>query len=85
VKTKNAELEDMLVRLTKLAPAMRTAGMTHVAIGELSFSLAPADVEADEIDAPTAPPQSHIDPMKDASTYVGGRVPGYQRPKKGTT
>src|SRR5688572_6768653 len=36
-----------------------------------------------ETPAPEAPPPEPVDPLNDAATYaMGGRVPGFQRPKE---
>lgn len=78
--------EELLDLIERRAPGLIAAGITHIAIGELSATLssrppvapvAPKDKAAAQ-DKP-APPKKHIDPLRDASTYAGGRVPGFTR------
>lgn len=77
-----AELLDLV---TSNAPALIAAGVASVQIDGLSFTLAssvPRKPEALPEAAPT--PRQHVDPLRDASTYPGGRVPGYTRDKDKT-
>jgi hypothetical protein len=83
-----AELLDLI---EQRAPALIAAGITHITIGDLSATLssaprAPAPAPAatpgkpPTTPTPTKPPaKRHIDPLRDASTYAGGRVPGFSR------
>lgn len=72
--------EALLDLLVKRAPGLIAAGVTSVTVGSLSATLAaPQPTSAPETAKP-APAKPHIDPMRDASTYAGGRVPGYTRP-----
>lgn len=71
--------EQLLDLLIARAPALIAAGITSLSIDGLSATLAkPAAVGA-----PAGKPQpiakQHIDPMRDPSTYPGGKVPGFTR------
>lgn len=71
--------EQLLELLIARAPALIAAGVTSVAIEGLSATL----VKPPAPDAPAAKPalvaKQHIDPLRDASTYPGGKVPGFTR------
>jgi len=72
-----AELMDLIAAR---APALIAAGVTELTIDGFSVKLAaPPPPPVDPKDKPAPPPKPHIDPLKDASTYPGGRVPGYRR------
>lgn len=71
-----AELLDLILAR---APALIAAGITSVSIDGLSATLArPAPAAPAHVDRPK-PPRGHIDPMRDPSTYPGGKVPGFTR------
>ncbi len=73
-----AELIDLI---TKQAPALIKAGITSLSIDGFAVTLAPpAPQEPDgEVPKAAASPPPHINPLKDPSTYPGGRVPGFTR------
>jgi hypothetical protein len=75
-KSSAAELLELLVAR---APALIAAGVTSVSIEGLSATLAPPPPAAGPAPKPQPPAKRHIDPMRDASTYPGGRVPGFTR------
>lgn len=71
--------EQLLELLIARAPALIAAGVTSLAIEGLSATL----VKPPAPDAPATKPapvaKQHIDPLRDASTYPGGKVPGFTR------
>lgn len=75
-KSSAAELLELLIAR---APALIAAGITSVSIEGLSATLAAPPPAAGA--APKAQPvaKQHINPMRDPSTYPGGRVPGFTR------
>jgi len=71
--------EHLIDLLIARAPALIAAGVTSLAIEGMSATLSPpAPVAAA---APEAKPvaRQHVDPMRDPSTYPGGKVPGFTR------
>jgi hypothetical protein len=77
----------MLLLFVKRAPDLRAAGITSVSLDGFTVTLGPPDPvhtapEPPEGDAPPPPPEPSDNPMQDAATYGGGRVPGFQKPKK---
>jgi hypothetical protein len=71
-----AELLDMIVAR---APALIAAGVTSLSIEGLSVTLSKPAPTAGPIGKPTPIARQHIDPLQDASTYPGGKVPGFTR------
>jgi hypothetical protein len=74
--TDAAALIDLLITR---APALIAVGVTSLSIGEMSATL---QAPAPKPDAPTKPAaiaKQHTDPLRDASTYPGGKVPGFTR------
>jgi hypothetical protein len=74
VKATAADLLDLLIAR---APALIAAGITSVSVDGLSATLAkpaPTPVAAAQ---PAAIAKQHLDPLKDASSYPAGKVPGY--------
>ena len=71
------------------ASDLRRAGITSMSVGDVSIVVGtpwhdpPTDARGlvVEGDAPP-PPEPRDNPMQDAATYGGGRVPGFQKPKK---
>lgn len=63
------------------APKLIAAGVRSVALEGLSVSLADSVPSKDDNRAPTPDKiqPTHIDPLRDASTYPGGRIPGFTR------
>lgn len=78
-KTKS-DLAELLRLVEERAPRLIAAGVTSVSVEGLSLTLA-SSVPTDPKDLPKADPvvRGHIDPMRDPSTYPGGRVPGFTR------
>jgi hypothetical protein len=74
-------LAEQLELATKYAPKLRAAGVLTFASGDLALTLAPAAPEPADSDDVTEPrlPKPHTDPLKDRSTYPGGRMPGFSR------
>jgi len=71
-----SELLDLIVAR---APGLIAVGVTSLSVEGLSVTL----VKPAAPDAPAAKPtpvaKQHIDPLRDASTYPGGKVPGFTR------
>lgn len=61
------------------APALIAVGVTSLSIGEMSATLQAPAPKPDTPARPAPIAKQHIDPLRDASTYPGGRVPGYTR------
>lgn len=72
------QLRQRLRVLAQEAPALIAAGVTSLRLGELEATLAPPAV-AGKAPEPRAARAAHIDPLRDPSTYPGGRVPGFTR------
>lgn len=60
------------------APALIAAGITSITIDGVAVTLS-SRPPAQDAEPPKPVPRAHIDPLKDASTYPGGRVPGFHR------
>lgn len=73
------ELERKLGVLIRRAPELIAVGVTSVSIDGLSATLAPPPPAPAVAPRAQPPAKRHIDPMRDASTYPGGRVPGFTR------
>jgi len=73
------ESEALLDLLIKRAPALIAAGVTSVQIEGLSATLSPPPAPPPLNAKPQPVAKPHIDPMRDPSTYPGGRVPGFTR------
>lgn len=67
--------------LLELAPRLHAAGITSLAVDGISATLSPPPVIAKgDPPKPDKPaPRQHMDPMRDASTYPAGKVPGFTR------
>ncbi|MGE5802953.1 MAG: hypothetical protein ACM358_11925 [Gemmatimonadota bacterium] len=79
--TKNAPHPDptgLLELVIRRAPAMLAAGITHLSIDGFSVTLSPPPPPAPNV-KPEPIAKSHIDPLRDPSTYPGGKVPGFTR------
>lgn len=73
-------LADLLDLIERKAPALIAAGVVSVQLEGVSFALAAAvPRKSDELPKAAPAPRQHVDPLRDASTYPGGRVPGYTR------
>ena len=84
-KAINAAIDAIIARASDL----RRAGITELSVGELRLVVGtpwidmPAVTDARGLVVPPeAPPTEPVDPLNDAATYPGGRVPGFQRPKE---
>ena len=78
-----ASLLDLIV---ERAPALIAAGVTSIAIEGLAVTLVKPPAPDVKITEPrTKPARQHVDPLQDASTYPGGRVPGFTRDEDRTT
>ena len=74
-----SELDTLISTLVKRAPELIAAGVTSISLGELSATLErPPPAPPQQIEKRPAP-RDHVDPMRDPSTYVGGKVPGFTR------
>jgi hypothetical protein len=77
-----AEAELLRQRLRVLvqeAPALIAAGVTSLRVGDIEATLAPPPAKPENLPKARAPARQHIDPLRDPSTYPGGRVPGFTR------
>lgn len=72
---------ELLTLIEERAPNLIAAGVQSLQIDGLSVSLAPSVPEKRDIapPKPDAIQPTHIDPLRDASTYPGGRIPGFTR------
>ena len=75
-KTKAESLIDLIIAR---APALHAAGVTSLTVDGLSVTLTTPPVPHAALPKPTEQPKQHIDPLKDTSTYPGGRIPGFTR------
>ncbi len=82
-KAINAAIDAIISRASDL----RRAGITELSVGDLRLVVGtpwhdpPTDARGLVV-PPEAPPPEAVDPLNDAATYPGGRVPGFQRPKE---
>jgi len=79
------ELAAKLDTVIAKAPALIAAGVVELEVGGLRLHLGsprPAGLDSSTPDPKRAPAKPHIDPLRDSSTYAGGRVPGFPRPTK---
>ena len=67
--------------LIERAPALIAAGVTSLSIDGLSATLAKPALPVGDLPKGTPVARQHTDPLRDASTYPGGRVPGFPRPE----
>ncbi len=70
---------ELMTLIAERAPELIAAGVTSMSIDGFSVTLHPpptADVPAPK---PDEIAKSHIDPLRDPSTYPGGRIPGFNR------
>lgn len=84
-KAINAAIDAIISR----APDLRRAGITELSVGDLRLVVGTPWIDPPTVTdarglvvAPDAPPPEAVDPLNDPSTYPGGRVPGFQRPKE---
>lgn len=78
--TKKTTTSEALIDLViDRAPKLLAAGVTSLAIDGLTVTLAPPPPKLGDLPKGTEPPKQHIDPLKDAATYPGGRMPGFTR------
>jgi hypothetical protein len=80
------QIDELIDVLLKRAPELQAAGYTSISIGELSATFGPppappTDMRGFDVSSNDSPPPP-LDPLQDPATYPGGRVPGFQRPKK---
>ncbi len=62
------------------APQLIAAGVTSLSVDGLSVTLsAPPPRAPAQAPTPEKIAKSHIDPLRDPSTYPGGKVPGFTR------
>lgn len=78
-----AEMVEMLI---EKAEALRKAGVTRLKLGDTEVVFDPyvpepkteqVDPELDRMIA-----SESYDPLKSSSTFIGGRVPGYRKPRE---
>ena len=69
-------LIDVIIRR---APELIAVGVISLSIDGLSATLAKPAPVAPPPDRGPPPPRQHIDPLRDPSTYPGGKVPGFTR------
>lgn len=65
--------------IAEQAPRLIASGVTSLTIDNFSVTLAPPAPPVHPQPKPEPVAQSHINPLRDASTYPGGRVPGFTR------
>lgn len=76
----DAELLRQRLRvLAEQAPALIAAGVTSLRVGDFEATLAPPPAAPAALPKSRVPARQHIDPLRDPSTYTGGRVPGFTR------
>lgn len=74
------EVAALMDLIAKKAPSLYAAGVSSLAVdGAFSITLIAPPPDAADFTPPAPPPKTHIDPLKDASAYPGGRVPGFTR------
>lgn len=76
-----AALVDLMIAR---AADLRAAGITSLSLDGIAVTLAAAAPEEPEAEPGDDSPPEPIDPLNDPSTYPGGKVPGFTRPKKET-
>jgi hypothetical protein len=75
---------ELMTLIAEKAPALIAAGVTSLTIDGFSVTLAaatPTPASTAPLPPPDPPPEQHIDPLRDRSTYISGRVPGFDPPK----
>lgn len=79
VAISKSEAEQLIDLLITRAPALHAAGVTSLSFDGFSATIREPAAPALVGDAPKVapPPRQHIDPLKDASSYPGGKVPGF--------
>lgn len=65
--------------IAERAPALIASGVTSLTIDGFAVTLAKPETAAADTKPEATPAPSHINPLKDASTYPGGRIPGFTR------
>jgi hypothetical protein len=70
---------ELMTLIVERAPALIAAGVTSLAIGDFTVELAAPPAAMPPMPKPKELPTQHIDPMKDSSTYPGGRIPGFTK------
>lgn len=79
---KTTRPESLIALAIESAPKLLAAGVTSLRLeadGGMTFTLAPPPPTQGPLPKAKEPPPQHIDPMKDAATYPGGRIPGFTR------
>jgi hypothetical protein len=75
-----ADLDALCSVIAQHAPGLREAGVTSLELDDVKIAIAPA-VPNVPIDMKEGKDPVAIDPLDDPETY-GGRVPGFQRPRR---
>lgn len=72
-------MSKMLEVIIDAGPRLITAGVTELSLGGVTLRLAGAVPVPSSKPVPTPDPahRTHVDPMRDPSTYPGGHVPRY--------
>lgn len=70
---------ELMSLIAERAPALIAAGVTSLSIDGFAVTLAPPPPVPANVPKPEESPRQHIDPLRDPSTYPGGRVPGFTR------
>jgi hypothetical protein len=69
----------MIDVVVERAKDLHAAGVTSLSIEGFSITLCTPPAPVATAVKPDPVPVQHINPLKDASTYPGGRVPGFTR------
>jgi hypothetical protein len=72
---------ELIALIISQAPALIGAGVMSLSIDGLAVTLAPSLPQRGDAPAPDRIPTQHINPLRDSSTYLNGRVPGFDPPK----
>ena len=73
-------VEQVLTLILQRVIELRQAGVTSLSIdGVFAITLGPPAPSPGSAPKPEEMPWQHIDPLRDPSTYPGGRVPGFTR------
>lgn len=75
-KTKPENLIDLIIAR---APELHAAGVTSLSMDGIAVTLVRPPEKPSALPPPKEQPQQHIDPLKDSSTYPGGRIPSFKR------
>lgn len=80
-RAKPTTLDTILARAAEL----RAAGITSLTLDGVAVTLAPPEPTMPDLPRTTPTEDAdatRVDPMSDAATYGGGKVPGFKRPKR---